>query len=367
LKVLAILQSYDRNDPAVGFVVRWMEAMAQRVDKLMIMALLVAEHSPHSNIEVLSLGKESLKGPFRRLRYLLRWHRNIRKAISQKPDLIFTHMTPIYSVLAAPYAYWSGIPIITWFSYPGMRPTLATRLCYRVSKSILSIHQKTYPHPTHDKVIGLGHGIDTDLFSPNQKLLDGPPIILCVGRVAQSKNHLILIEALRQMAQSGRVFKCLILGNVLEKDREYYDRVKAAISDSELSDIVELVGAVPNHLLPDWYRRATVHVDACHILDKTNLEAMASGIPVLAPRGTNDRFLSPWENQLLFDNTNPEELSQRLENILDMPEAERKEIGSTLRQRIEADYSLNRLSDRIVKVFHENAVISFLLASCTFL
>jgi len=114
MKVLAIIQVWNRDDPIRGFTVRWMEELADRLELLVVLTLEQQQPPTRANILIYSLGKEMLKGSRKRFYYLRQWHCLMLKIFTEHaPDVIFTHMTPIYSVLAAPYAQGFGVSIIT--------------------------------------------------------------------------------------------------------------------------------------------------------------------------------------------------------------------------------------------------------------
>src|SRR3989337_996721 len=115
MKVLFIVQAWNREDPVRGFIVRWMEAFAGRLEKLIVLTLEQHHQSTHPNIEVYSLGKEHTSGVGRRFLYLLRWHRCLRRIMrDHQPRIVFTHMSPMFSVLVTPYAKLERIPVLTW-------------------------------------------------------------------------------------------------------------------------------------------------------------------------------------------------------------------------------------------------------------
>jgi glycosyltransferase involved in cell wall biosynthesis len=82
-------------------------------------------------------------------------------------------------------------------------------------------------------------------------------------------------------------------------------------------------------------------------LDKTMLEAMASGVPVLV---SNSAFkgVIPAECQTDGANT-PEAIAGKIHAILSFGSDEKREIGEKLRRYAEDAHSLEALAGRIVK------------------
>src|SRR2546427_573991 len=105
MRVLAIVQAWNREDPIRGFIVRWMEKLAEQLDELLVLTLEQRQPSTSATIKLYSLGKEHTQRRGKRWRYLAQWHRIMREILQNRPpDVVFTHMSPIFSILAAPYA-----------------------------------------------------------------------------------------------------------------------------------------------------------------------------------------------------------------------------------------------------------------------
>lgn len=112
-----------------------------------------------------------------------------------------------------------------------------------------------------------------------------------------------------------------------ENDRDYARLVREEITRLGLDERVIMTGAVPYDELPGLYRHASAHVFASESENCPNilLEAMVSGRPVLSsnlppmPEFGSDAVL-------YFDPRRPEDLAQRLMELLDNPQ-NMKELG----------------------------------------
>ena len=58
LNVLMITQKVDLEDDILGFTHTWVNKLAERVDRLYVLALAVGRHSLKENVELFSMGKE---------------------------------------------------------------------------------------------------------------------------------------------------------------------------------------------------------------------------------------------------------------------------------------------------------------------
>ena len=355
LHILAIVQHYGTDNPVLGFVVPWLDALASRTRKLTVLSLGVVDPPTRPNMTLLSLGKErGLR--FARVGYLWRWHKTMRNLLQvDPPQLVLTHMTPLYSVMTAPYVWRHEIPIVTWFSYPSMKPTLWIRLAECVSQVIASITHNTYPMAS-EKIVGLGHAIDTNLFSPtvgSENTEDSQhPVLLNVGRLASSKDHRTLIDALRNLRSHGINPRLNILGGSTKQDLEYVSWIKEYVAANGLNHAVEFKGGVRNKDLPEWFRAATLHVDCCHPLDKTHLEALATGCISLAPRNdTFSRIFGDTAEQISFSQGNSLELTQKILNILSMPREQKDILRKKIRDAVILKFGMDAFHDRMTQLF----------------
>ena len=267
MTVLAIVQTWNRNDPIRGFIVPWMEALAARVDRLLILTLEQSELPRQGNISVSSLGKE--RGA-NRLGYLAAWHRAWLDILrEQPPDIVFTHMSPIFTVLSAPYARRRRIPIVTWFAH--RQVSAALKLAHRLSARVLTINRESYRYRPDDALI-VGHGIDCDLFKPDGRTPD-LSLLLSVGRISPIKDVETFLRMVARLRTTGHPLNARWIGEPPDRDRAYGSSIDKLKKDLRLEEVVAFGGTVPNSDLSAWYCRCLAHVNLCPTgaLDKAAL------------------------------------------------------------------------------------------------
>jgi hypothetical protein len=72
------------------------------------------------------------------------------------------------------------------------------------------------PTPKKDKLVIVGQGIDTNLFSLGSEKPNDPPIILCTGRLSPVKDHPTLLKAASILrARWQKPFRITIVGGRL--------------------------------------------------------------------------------------------------------------------------------------------------------
>jgi glycosyltransferase involved in cell wall biosynthesis len=353
VKVLAIVQTWNRDDPIRGFIVRWMETLADRTDQLTILTLEQRHEATHSKIKVYSLGKEHTEGIGKRIQYLGRWHRCMKQIMrDDRPQVVFTHMTPIYSVLAAPYAKARGIPIVTWYAHPSLTCTL--RLAHLVSTRTVASIATAYPYK-HNKLTVIGQGIDVDLFSPEFGVSpEQPPIILCVGRLSPVKDHPTLLKAAWLLRQNDcHCFRVVIIGGpATSHDEKYVLELHRQVKQLGLEATVHFEPTVSMERLPLWYRRCAVYVNMTPTGsgDKVVWEAMACGKPAVVANEGFKETLGEYADRLAFRYGTPEELALRLKSLLSVSTEDRARIGDYLRMQVINMHSLPRLVSNLLEV-----------------
>ncbi len=150
-----------------------------------------------------------------------------------------------------------------------------------------------------DAAAVIPYGVDVEVFRPNagdagaaewrRKLGidDGAPLVLTVGRMATKKGFQVLLPQLEALLRAHPAAHCVFAG-AGDRLREFQD----IAGRLDASERVHFPGAVYRDTLPDLYRAAdlfvlpAVHDVASNVdgLPNVILEAMASGLPVIASR-----------------------------------------------------------------------------------
>ncbi len=341
----------DADDPALGFAIRWIEAVAQRVEFIHVITMRAGRYALPENVKVYSVGKE--KG-YSEPRRAVEFYRHLFRILREDHvDACFSHMIPIFTVLGTPILKAKKVPVVTWYTHPSL--TLTLRLAHYFSDRIVTALESSYPYKK-DKLIALGHGIDTDLFSPSDAPPEEPPMILCVGRLSPVKDHPTLIRAAALLRERwNRPFRVVILGGPASpKDEPYVCSLHQLVEELQLQNIVSFHSPVPQAELPNWYRRCTVHVNLTPTGsgDKVAWEAMACGKPCLVANEGFRETLGEHADQLLFEHENPESLADRLKEVLSIEE-EQVALGMYLRERVLEMHGLRRLSLQIVGLLRD--------------
>lgn len=351
MRLLLFNLATDADDPILGFTTRWIQALAQRVGFIHVITMRAGRVEVPGNVRVYSVGKE--KG-YSEPRRAVEFYRHLFQVLREdRIDVCFSHMIPIFTVLAAPVLKAKGIPIVTWYAHPSLTWTL--RAAHHLSERMVTSVPTAYPY-RHDKLVVVGQGIDTELFCPDGRTVpDSPPTVLCVGRLSPVKDHPTLLKAAWLLRRGwGKPFRVVILGGPAgHRDESYVALLYREVKGLGLEDVVSFEPPAPMTQVPAWYRRCTVHVNLTPTGsgDKVALEAMACARPCLVANEGFRETLGDYADVLFFRYKDARDLASKLRRVLELPQVERARIGHCVRQQIVQMHSLDRLVSELLIVF----------------
>ncbi|RLC81457.1 MAG: hypothetical protein DRI61_03900 [Chloroflexi bacterium] len=354
MRLLMFNLATDADDPILGFTTRWIAALAEQVEFIYVITMRAGRIDAPSNVRVLSVGKE--KG-YSEPRRALEFYRHLLGVLRFNCiDACFSHMIPVFTIMAAPILKAKGIPIVTWYGHPSLNWKL--KVAHHLSDRMVTSVETAYPY-RRDKLVVIGQGIDTELFAPKNAVPEKPPLILCVGRLSPVKDHPTLLKAVALLRkQVDHPFQVVILGGPARaQDYAYIQSLQALVHRLGLQDCVRFNPPVPQPELPRWYRRCTVHVNLTPtgFGDKVALEAMACARPCLTANEGFRETLGRFADQLLFRCGDSIELAEKLRWLLSLSDNEREAIGQYLRERIIRFHSLESLVGKLVRLLEELA------------
>lgn len=148
-----------------------------------------------------------------------------------------------------------------------------------------------------------------------------------------------LLEAFEILLQRLPGLRLLLIG-----DGPLREEIFAQIDERKLNDKIHCAGRIGEEDLPLWYGAADLYVSAA-LTDGTSvslLEAMASGLPVIAHRDHgNIEWVVEDENGWLIDCRQPEEISEAIfKAVRERPFAAIR-TANRLKARQRADWGLN--------------------------
>jgi len=173
-------------------------------------------------------------------------------------------------------------------------------------------------------------------------------LVGAVGRLEEQKGLSYLIEAIRILVEGGKNVSLFVVGSGREEGRLREQAANSGIADSVFflgtrRDVPELYRAMDVFALSSLWEGGPI----------TLLEAMASGVPVVAtPVGFVPEVLQDGKNGFIVPIRDPEELAEALWKVHEDPftaEAAAQAGRETVRDR----YSHQFLAERVMAVYEE--------------
>lgn len=354
LRVLMVTQAVDLDHPILGFTHAWVNALARRVEELHVVTLEAGRHRLADNVILHAYGPPA--APHSRLGRFWFYDRCFAQLIlGGRIDVVFVHMIPRWVILAAPYARLRQASVVLWYAHGAVSRQL--RLAHRLADRVVTSSPESYPLQDEDKAVVLGQGIDTTYFRPAVRQPDGTFRVLSVGRLSPVKQHELLIEAARILVQERGMDDLqvrIVGGPARHGDRAYAQRLHQLISFYNLEAHTALAGPLPYGQVAQEYQTCDLFVNFSRTgsLDKTALEAMACGVPVIT---SNPAFRSLFPMELRSLLLRPDFdvclLVQLVEHLSGLSPDERRGIGLRLRQEVETNHALEHMVEKMVSVF----------------
>jgi glycosyltransferase involved in cell wall biosynthesis len=352
MRWLMITRKLDPADDRAGFVTRWVEELAARLDRLDVICQESANPPLPANVTVSSMGKESGAG---RVAQAARFTGHLRRLVPGA-DGVFCHMIPRYVIFAAPWARLAGKPLFFWYTHRQVTPEL--RLAHRLATRILTAAPGSFPLPS-PKVAVMGHGIEADLF-PASAGESAPPEVLMIGRLSRIKRQDWLLRAASKALAGGVTgpFRVALIGGAVEHEPDVLPALRRLAESLDPAPDVAFTGALPHSRVAGRIGgcAAAVNLSPPGLFDKGALEPMLAGKPTIV---TNPDFLpllgEAGEWLLLPPDASDDELADRLARLLALSPDGRAAIGAGLRARALAAHSLGGLMDRLAALMREEA------------
>jgi glycosyltransferase involved in cell wall biosynthesis len=336
----------DADDPILGFTTGWLNRLAGAYAHVDVITMRVGRLEVAPNVRVYSVGKEHGASDVQRA---LTFYSTLNRLLNERRyQACFAHMMPLFAAMGAPLLKLRGVPLTLWYTHRQAHRIL--KLATAASARVVTAAPDSFPLPT-PKLRVLGHGIDTDFFSPG----DAPPssdapAIVHVARLMPIKHQTTLVRALTEVPDARAVF----VGDVPPTtDRAYRSQIEALARDLGVGERVTLTGDLARGAVRDQYRAAAaaVNLSPPGLFDKAALEAMSTAIPTIVSSPAFDPLLGEAAADLRIDAPDDAAaLADRLRRLLAQTPAQRARLGDDLRARVVASHGLDGLIARLVSV-----------------
>jgi glycosyltransferase involved in cell wall biosynthesis len=343
-KILVITQKVDDGDDLLGFFTSWLAGLAGRFDRIDVIALGTGSFSLPDNVHVHSLGKERGVSKLVQLATMLKllWR------YSSGRSSIFAHMSPIFAVIAWPFAKVRGCRLVLWYLHRSN--TLKLRIAEKLVDVIVTADAASLRLKSK-RIISLGHGIDTARFrvARDWTVLDRRPLrILSVGRLSPIKDFRTLIRESALLRDSDTDIEVRIVGRaIMPGDHAYEQELKEAVARSGVGDIVHFAGFVPHSSILNEYAWADIVVGCTPSggIDKVLLEAMAAGCIAMSSNDVMAASFKPYTDKLIFGFGDAGSLTDKISSLSDF-----QNMSTALIANVKAGHELAVLTAKLAEI-----------------
>ncbi len=264
------------------------------------------------------------------------------RLMKQTPHVLYT-MTVVPNIWGRLFGNMARVPVIV-STYRDLYPQQYERLMWRLSTRIIANAEALKQAHTlrfgvdPERVSVVVNGVDSDFFTPDRSQKALEPTVLFVGRFARIKDPFTLLKAFMLTREKVPDARLVLLGS---------GRLKASIENYVRRNSLETCVDVTNGSRDPrpYFRQAWVFALSSKREASPNviLEAMASELPIVAPRvGGIPELVRDGENGILFETRNSEALSEALVRLL-VNETQRREMGRRGRERVLQRHSMERM------------------------
>ena len=197
----------------------------------------------------------------------------------------------------------------------------------------------------------VGHGVDVQLFKPNEnKKLSNvlqENIILCAGRVRKAKGQIVLLEAAKTL-KKHKNWAIVIVGKVDKPT--FLDELKAIAKKHQIEKQVYFVDETLDMI--SYYQASKIAIvpSFSEGFSLVTAEAMSCGCSVIATKnvGVHSSLIDDKKNGYLFEPGNIKELETLISKSLNN---EIKNLGIMGRKEILKNWSAEKEANNLIKVY----------------
>lgn len=262
----------------------------------------------------------------------------LRQILSSKPEILYT-LTVVPNIWGRLFGRLAGVPAIV-SGFRALEPRQWERVLWPFSDRLICnsdvLHQRaTMRHwVPANRVAVVPNCVDTNYFKPSAGVQGETFQIVSVARLVPDKSPLVLIEAFAAAQRLVPNARLTLVG-----EGPMLAQVEACIERLRIQDVVEIVQGCGE--VRPYLSRAQIFILASRREGSPNviLEAMASGLPVVAARtGGIPELVDHGRTGLLVESENISEFAGALVDLL-RNDVRRASMGAHGREKAVRQYS----------------------------
>ena len=202
--------------------------------------------------------------------------------------------------------------------------------------------------PGWEKVDLIPRGVDIQLFAPKYpdvSIFDGMAnmrLIVCIANLVPVKGVEVLLQAFGYLNRDFPEVRLAIIGD----NESEYGKILQSKALSIAPEQIIFTGKISN--VQDYLRTATIFILPTLRTGRQEgspvalLEAMATGLPVIASNVAGIRDQLRQCPELMFEPGNAEALAEKIRVLLNLPVQELKALGMSLRKEAVENFSIEQ-------------------------
>lgn len=282
MRLMVINFEMDRLSRVLAWQQQVVNLLAEACEVVVVLTGRVGDYTPPPNVHVKAIPPRILGVPHRLgARWLVNMHA-LLLARHYQVDACFVHMAWEWAYYLNPTFQVLRLPVMVWYAH-GVVPPRLPQVERIATRMVTSVPQGL--RIASDKVRLIGQGVDTATFDL-QPLAVERYDLLSVSRITPRKRIDLLLDVMAhlQTIPDAPPLRLVLIGPTLTPaDQTYDENLRERVWDLGLQERVIFSGFVPQRYIPVFYRTAFLHINVCEqcALDKTGVEALACGCPVL--------------------------------------------------------------------------------------
>lgn len=237
-----------------------------------------------------------------------------------------------------------------------------TRFLLKRVDAIIATSPESSAYLSRPNII-IPHGMDTDTYAPSpdraalRARLGLPDALLigCFGRIRPDKGTFVFADAWIGIANKFADATGIVTGLTKPRYASFERSILDKVAENNLSDRFMWLGEQPASRMPEMFRALDIYVapQRWEGFGVTPLEAMASGVPVVATTvGTFNSQIVDGLTGILVPPNDPAALQAAMERLARDPELRRR-MGAAGRERVQSLFSISREASEINLVYEE--------------
>jgi len=207
------------------------------------------------------------------------------------------------------------------------------------------------------------HGIDTETFKPTSNKialrselnLPEGNLVGCFGRIRPQKGVDIFIEIMITVCFQDPKAVAIICGQTTSDHMEFEARLKSRVADAGLSDRIIFLGTQPSDRLPLLFASLDIYVapQRNEGFGLTPLEAMASGVPVIATTaGAFEEMVLNGQTGYIVEIEDIANMTKRLIELLSN-ETRRRALAKASIERVAQHFDIKGEAAALVRLYKD--------------